>query len=154
MRIAAFDIGRVGAMVDNSCGALLASHVDLNPRAGTKHDISRPKRFAAWHLWLDLKLPHELDLIVYERPFGRGQDATRCGWGYAAVLESIAGEFGIPIRDYGPSEIKKWATGSGVADKDDMTLAARYLFDYPGDNEHEADAWCLHAYATSLTPKD
>jgi hypothetical protein len=156
--VAAFDLGGVGAMVqDNWEGLPEAQHIALDPDKRPKFKVCRPARFAAWRAWLVQRLRADLDVVIYERPFMRGQDATRCGWGYAAVLEEVAHLKGAAVLDATPGEIKLWAYGSGAAGKDEMTEAARYLLDYPGDNEHEADAWCLYHYAhdtLTLTPKD
>lgn len=86
------------------------------------------------------------DAVVYERPFARGQAATRLLWGMAGIIEALAHDYGAAVLDPTPSEIKKWAATCGGADKDAMILAANFL-GYDGDNEHEADAWCLLHYA-------
>ncbi|MDR3562030.1 MAG: hypothetical protein P4N59_11430 [Negativicutes bacterium] len=86
-----------------------------------------------------------VDTAIYERPFARGQDATRCLWGIAGILEAVATSKGCTVLEVLPSTIKKWATGSGKADKEVMTAAAVRL-GYYGQNEHEADAYCLYQY--------
>jgi Holliday junction resolvasome RuvABC endonuclease subunit len=87
-----------------------------------------------------------LDLVVYETPFARGRDATRCGWGSAGVIEAAASLAGLPVLDISVATIKKFATGSGNAPKSEMIAAAQRL-GYDGANEHIADAWCLLKYA-------
>lgn len=57
--------------------------------------------------------PHYL---IYERPFARGS-GTRVLWGYAAVAELCAHRNCIASIDELPAVLKKWATGSGSADK-------------------------------------
>ncbi len=86
-----------------------------------------------------------IDAVIYETPFARGRDATRCLWGIAGLIEAVATAAGAAVVDVQPSKIKAWATGSGKADKDAMTAAAKRM-GYAGDNEHEADAYCLLKY--------
>jgi Holliday junction resolvasome RuvABC endonuclease subunit len=92
------------------------------------------------------------ELIVYEQPFARGAAATRCLWGIAGIIEALAHNAGAACLCITPSEIKKWATGAGTADKDAMTLAA-HCMGYAGENEHEADAWCLLKFAEATIEK-
>ena len=86
------------------------------------------------------------DLVIYERPFARGQAATRLLWGMAGILEAAAYNAGAAVLCTTPAEIKKWSTGSGRASKEEMLVAARAM-GYKGDNEHEADAFCLWNFA-------
>ncbi len=111
---------------------------------GTRHC-----RLAQFQLLLESffgELPQQFDAVFYERPFARGQHATRALWGYAGVLEAMATCFQIAIIEATPKEIKKFATGNGKAEKPDMILAAQVM-GYDGDNEHEADAFCGLRYA-------
>lgn len=111
---------------------------------------SRPERLM--HLlhqldgWLNPRtVGHHGMTVAYERPFARGAYATRSLWGMAGIIEAVATRRGCAVVDVTPTELKKFATGSGKADKSAMIAAARRL-GYEGDNEHEADAWCLLQY--------
>lgn len=151
MRIAAFDLGANMSVAHNLYGS-------DDPRVS--HQLfkgTRVQRAGATWLWL-----HELfdgftrigglDAVVIERPFARGMDATRSLWGIAGLIEAAANVAGYPVFDYSPGEIKKWATGSGNAEKDAMILAA-FTMGYQGENEHEADAFCLLRFAeTQIAP--
>jgi Holliday junction resolvasome RuvABC endonuclease subunit len=87
----------------------------------------------------------EIDTVVYERPFARGLDATRSLWGMAGVVEAVATRHDCGVLDILPTTIKKWATGSGNAKKEDMILwAAAQGFN--GLDEHAADALALYRY--------
>lgn len=145
LRLVTFDLGSHMAVAHNLYGP-------DDPRVSSAHfKGTRIQRAAATWLWL-----HELfegikrlggcDAVVYERPFAKGQDATRSLWGLAGLIEARAGVDGYRVEDYTPSTIKLWTTGHGNADKNAMTLAA-YTFGYTGDDEHEADAFCLLKYA-------
>lgn len=154
-KILAFDIGSHIACAHNLYGDdVRASHYDA--------EGDRIKRAAETQGWLSELFrqacgPEALvrpDVVVYERPFARGQAATRSLWGVVGLLEACAGAWGLPVIDYTPGEIKKFATGKGDASKDDMTFAAQ-LMGYDGENEHEADAWCALRFAEeniNLTP--
>jgi Holliday junction resolvasome RuvABC endonuclease subunit len=93
-----------------------------------------------------------LDLVVYETPFARGRDATRCGWGSAGVIEAAASLAGLPVIDVAVATIKKFATRDGRASKDMMVRAAQRL-GYQGSNEHEADAFWLLKYTEENAEK-
>lgn len=144
MRIVAFDLGSNMAVAHNL-------YDDGERVAHAEFKGKRVQRAAQTWLWL-----HEVfegvaaaggcDVVVYERPFVRGQDATRSLWGIAGLIEARAGVDGYPVVDYTPSQIKEWAAGHGNANKDAMIMAA-YIRGYSGENEHEADAWCLMRYA-------
>lgn len=150
MKIAAFDLGSTYAMAWNwvrSSDPVGVVHQDLNPdRAKPKLRLERPAVLHAFNQSVSAYMLRVADVVVYERPFARGQAATRLLWGMAGVLEAKATEAGVPILDITPAEIKKWATGSGKADKTAMLDAAN-LLGYTGSNEHEADAWCLLKFA-------
>lgn len=139
MKIAAFDLGSTMAVAHNLYETPHAEH----------HFFSgdRPQRASQTLHWLEgvfaqARVRGGLDAVVYERPFARGMHATRSLWGLAGLLEALAERDGVPCIDITPKEIKKHATGGGDASKADMILCAS-LSGYPGDNEHEADAWCL-----------
>lgn len=144
LRIVAFDLGSNMAIAHNlfDDGERVEHHEFKGKRVA---------RAAATWLWLNdvfdgVKAAGGCEAVVYERPFVRGQDATRSLWGIAGLIEARAGVDGYRVVDYTPGEIKKWATGHGNADKEPMIEAAR-LTGYVGDNDHEADAWMLLRYA-------
>lgn len=109
---------------------------------------NRPEKLSAFRAWLSNTVTEFLpDAVIYERPFARGQAATRMLWGMAGQAEAVAFEHGLPIVDIDPQSIKKWATGKGNADKTLMTKTAIERFKYSRTNEHEADAICLLHFA-------
>lgn len=136
MKIVAFDLGTTWATAQNA--PLGVDHATLTG----KH---RPEKMAAFAVALAAGHWEDFDLVVYERPFARGQAATRFLWGMAGILEAAAAPY-CAIVDITPAEIKKWATGKGGSGKDPMLVAAACM-GYTGDNEHEADAFCLLKYA-------
>lgn len=143
MKLACFDLGTTWALATNQpLGEALTS-----PLAQAYHHTliggNRIAKLIGFRKILELNVRWEdYDFVVYERPFARGQAATRMLWGMAGIIESVCGEH-CGILDFTPAEIKKWATGYGNASKDAMGLAAAVRLGYTGNNEHEADAYCL-----------
>lgn len=142
-RIVAFDLGSTFAMATVIDGAL---HTEK---------ITRDSKVQLREHWLAQVMGYvgnicgqmKPELIFYERPFARGMAATRMGWGLAGVIEAVASHYNIPVLDMPPATIKKWATGSGNASKEEMTATAQMMYGYAGDDEHEADAVCALYYA-------
>jgi len=64
-----------------------------------------------------------IDLIVYEEPVARGNAARRLNQQLGAIIV-VAEECKIPHYPVNPATLKKWATGNGRADKDQMAIAA------------------------------
>lgn len=49
----------------------------------------------------------------------------------------------IPFAEVSPASLKKFTTGKGNANKDEMLAAAIRHYGYEGSNNNEADAWML-----------
>lgn len=143
MKIIALDIGSNMALAHNLRGNPCVIFREF------KGD--RAYRAAGTQTWLEdrLKMLVAADVIVYERPFNRGYDATRSSWGLAGIIEACATRAGMAVLDVENGTVKRFALGKrdirGTT-KQDM-IAAAQLMGYTGDNEHEADAWCLLQYA-------
>lgn len=92
-------------------------------------------------------LMHAPDVVAYERPFSRGLDATRSGWGYAGIVEAVSTQLGCAVLDPMNGSIRKWATGTAKksGSKDPMILKAKELTGIEVD-EHSADAICMWHY--------
>lgn len=115
-------------------------------KAGTlKH------RLGAFWGWLDAFLDaFPTDLLVFESAHHRGGAATRSGIGMQTVAILAAYRHEIPIACVHTATLKKHATGSGRAGKDEMLAAA--IRQHPTirfvDDNHVDAVWLLH-YATS-----
>lgn len=145
-KIISFDLGSTVAWADNYGDGLHWGHIE-KPQG-----MIREHWLAMVYARLDLLFTgaaQYLDAVFYERPFARGQAATRMGWGLAGVIEAVASKHNLPCLDMPPSSIKKFAAGHGKAEKSDMLASAQVLFGYEGANEHEADAVCGLHYAIS-----
>jgi Holliday junction resolvasome RuvABC endonuclease subunit len=76
--------------------------------------------------WLRDRLTEDRpSAIVYERP-GHFPSAAAAfmACGLRGILYACAASYQIPIYAYSPTELKKWATGKGTADKSAMLVAA------------------------------
>jgi len=90
-----------------------------------------------------LKEVHELekiDIMIYERPAGRHANSIIHQAKLIAVMEKFCEENKIQYRSYSATEIKKFATGKGNANKEAMIDAAITKYGYTGDDDNEADA--------------
>jgi Holliday junction resolvasome RuvABC endonuclease subunit len=112
-------------------------------------DGTRPEKLAAFEIWLEEMVDNlRPDLVVYERPFARGQAATRMGWGFAGICEAVAVNSRANVQDAEVNSVKRFWTGNGNATKDDMITAAWALGVDPR-NDHEADAIAILHYTVA-----
>lgn len=154
LKLIFFDIGSTSAFAHNVNEEIAYGQLDFNAASG------RPDRiFRSYNAFDTCLRGMVVDCVVYERPFARGQHATRSLWGQAGCLEAAAHGRGFPVLDVSPSEIKKFATGKGSASKDEMTAAAGSILAGLGQvlvappREHEADAICGLFYALANVSK-
>ncbi len=68
---------------------------------------------------------------------------------HALVLDRIADLIGPRVVKVSPASLKKWATGKGNANKDQMLLAA-VRAGAPVDDNDQADAWLLWTLGEAL----
>lgn len=170
MKIIHFDIGSNMALAHNGCGDVVV----------TEHFVatgSRQERAAQTLRWLARRAKEmreagiRFNLCHYERPFSRGFDATRCGWGLAGMVEATFGHAAV-VLDSTPQSIKSFALAkigrvpsrskTKMKSKDRVAAAAQeklwmieaaQVMGYEGDNEHEADAFCGLKYAEEFAAK-
>lgn len=91
----------------------------------------------------------EINLISYERPAGMHKSSIMVASEMVGVLKDFCIEKNITLACYSATEIKKFATGRGNANKEAMIKAARDRGYLPKD-DNEADAIFLYL----LTKKD
>lgn len=164
MNIIHFDLGSNMALAHNGCGdVVITDHFTaVGPRADRQAQILRwlVKRKSQFE-----KAGIKFKVCHYERPFARGFDATRSGWGIAGLIEGVFGNDCV-ILDSTPQSIKSFAlekigrkpsrsktkmksaerTAAALQEKLYMIEAAQAM-GYKGNNEHEADAFCGLKYA-------
>ena len=116
---------------------------------------SRGARFVELLDWLRQfnKVIYMADLIVFETPHMRGGPATRSCVGFSSMVEYFAALNGLQVDEYCPDAIKRFATGTAKASKEQMIEAARKLGYNPKD-DNEADAIHLLRLAESQGGRD
>lgn len=126
----------------------------LGKRSGvTEFQLKRGEspgmRFLRCRAWLNemLKLfSGQIDIIVYEQAHHRGGAATAVCVGLVTEVLAFAAERNIELMPVHTATLKKFATGSGRASKEDMVQAAKARGWNPED-DNEADAQLLLEYA-------
>lgn len=79
--------------------------------------------------WLDL---HKPDVVAVERVFSQYNVRTAMGTAQAGgVVALVAARRGLPVMFHTPSEVKAAVTGSGRADKAQVTTMVTRLLDLP-----------------------
>jgi crossover junction endodeoxyribonuclease RuvC len=81
-----------------------------------------------------------IDLITFERTAGFHKNAIIVQAELHGVLKIFCEENKIEYRAFSASEIKKFATGKGNANKEAMIKAAALKYGYQGKDDNEADA--------------
>ena len=90
----------------------------------------------------------EINLVSYERPAGFHKSSIMVASEMVgAFLKDLCIEIGVEYACYSATEIKKFATGKGNANKEAMIKAAIVLGFTPQD-DNEADA--IHLYNLSI----
>lgn len=120
-------------------------------------------RFGTWHLggpaipgrqlWelyhhmRDLYLEHPFDVIACEEAsFGAGASQMRTMQFHnrlRGVVEMAANKLGASILWYAPATLKKWATGSGKATKEQVMRAVETQWRVVPADDNQADAIVL-----------
>ena len=146
-----------GWAVTDDSGNILGSgvwHLADRKRTGE----SRGMRYIRFETELNRAIEQwKPSLIVHEQTLLRGGDATEIANGLKALILKAAVEHGIEVSCVHTSELKKWATGDGRAEKPAMIKAATgfRLFQWDGPEYHpliddnEADATLIALWASS-----
>jgi len=90
----------------------------------------------------------QINLVSYERPAGAYKSSIMVASEMIGVLKDLCIELNIDLACYSASEIKKFATGKGNANKEEMIKSAIKLGFNPKD-DNEADA--IHLYNLSVS---
>lgn len=78
--------------------------------------------------------------LAYELPAGRNIKPIIHSSKLIAIIEKVCVELEIEYIEFSSSEVKKFATGNGNANKEKMVEAAKKLWGYEGKDDNEADA--------------
>jgi Holliday junction resolvasome RuvABC endonuclease subunit len=106
--------------------------------------------FAALYDWLG-EQAGPFTLLAYELAHHRGGPATRLACGWQAVVQMFAARRGMaPPVAVATMTLKKWATGSGKAGKDQVEAWAEIQLGRPPIDDNEADAVAVAMWANSV----
>lgn len=119
-----------------------------------KRGESPGMRFLRCRAWLGemLKLLGGIDLICFEQAHHRGGAATACCVGLISQVQAFTAEHDIELMAVHTGELKRWATGKGNANKEEMIKAAQQRGWSPQD-DNEADAALLLEHALETIVK-
>ena len=144
MNILALDCGTKTGYATNLLNGEGSGVVDFKPKARESGGM-RFLRFASWlSEMFDLVKP---DLVCYEMPHNRGGSATEVLNGMVAIVQKECASRGIEYTTVHSATLKKFATGSGRAGKEDMIHRATEVFNKRILDDNEADALWLLEYA-------
>jgi Holliday junction resolvasome RuvABC endonuclease subunit len=145
VKILALDMATRAGWATNVYGKK-SGYVEFNQKRGESPGM-RFLRCRAWLKEMLTLLGGSIDLVVYELPHHRGGAATVVTVGLMAEVLSFAAENGIETMAVHSATLKKFATGSGRANKKDMVRAAKRLGWDDVEDDNEADASLLLGFA-------
>jgi len=90
---------------------------------------------------------HPVDLAIFERKFGSFNDSLVLQAKIDGIIQAVLAWHMIEMRNFTATEIKKFATGSGKADKAAMIEACRTRTGINPKDDNEADAVCIYLMA-------
>lgn len=90
----------------------------------------------------------KINMVVFERSAGFHMNAVIVQSEIHGVLKLFLEENRINYNAYSATEIKKFATGKGNANKEAMVKAAKEKYGYTGFDDNEADA--IHIYYKAM----
>jgi crossover junction endodeoxyribonuclease RuvC len=156
MRILGIDPGShatgYGVIERDGNRLLHVAHGTVRPRGAT----SEGRLHQLYEAILEIARHHEPDMAAVERVFVAHSARSALVLGQArGVALAALGCLGLGVTEYAPSEIKLAVTGSGRADKRQVSLMVRRLLalDRLPDDDHAADALAaaiVHAQAGTL----
>jgi Holliday junction resolvasome RuvABC endonuclease subunit len=83
---------------------------------------------------------NDIKILAYELPSGRNINPIIHSSKLICIIEKVCVELNIEYIEFSASEIKKFATGNGIAGKPLMIEFAKELWGYEGKDDNEADA--------------
>lgn len=115
-----------------------------NKRSGE----SRGMRYIRFEKCLeDVQARHGFDLVVHEQTLLRGGAATEIANGLKALVLKFAARHGVEATCVHTSELKRFATGNGKADKAEMIDACVRMSMVLPEDDNEADAVLIGLWA-------
>ena len=94
----------------------------------------------------------KIDLVVFERTAGMHKSSIIVQAELHGVLKIFCEENKLDYRAFSAKEIKTFATGKGNSGKPAMIQAAKDKYNWPGEDDNEADALHIYHLAKSYYP--
>lgn len=116
---------------------------DFSKRRGE----SNGAMFLRFRNWLSRLMDLNVKFVVYEQAHHRGGAATEICVNLTGRVQEACAEKGVEYATVHTGTLKKWACGSGKADKDQMMARAVALLGRPPLDDNEADACLMGAWA-------
>lgn len=111
---------------------------DLSCKAWEKNNIGHGCRMNRFYVRLmEFLKKHQVSWVGYEYVSGKGYGAIHHAK-LCAIIELVCFDLGIGVVHFAATSIKKFATGNGRADKDDMVIAAQPFVNVTDHNEADA----------------
>lgn len=145
--IIAIDPGNVTGVAYGSLGEQpLYTTWDFTPKPKTKKRDAEQKHIRygrLLHNLVELKFHagDKIHIICEDaQGFMKGKSAVEVSNKFRGVVEAFASYHKIPYTAIQPADLKRFATGKGVAEKTEMIEVARQRYGYTGNDDNEADA--------------
>ena len=139
LRITGLDLSFTATGISSPDGHL--ELVKTKPAPGSIGTVMRCRTIAN-AIRSELRRTETTHVVVEGFAYGRAEQAHQMG-GLGYIVRLMLVECGIPYVDVAPASLKKFATGSGNASKDQVISDAIRQFGFPGSDNNLADAWCL-----------
>jgi len=143
----------IGYCINQECGNETIMKSGANDFKGTpgKEGISYQK-YMSWLKGMVAK--YEIDTIVFEDVAGawKGREAMRYYYGFRTITIMVAQFYNLRIYSYYPGTLKKSATGSGRAKKEQVIECIKKLYpDMVIRTDDQADAVSVIHHHLSVT---
>ena len=113
-----------------------------------KRGESSGMRLLSFDKWVyEMLAKHKPEMVGYEMPHQRGGHATQLLLGMLGILHVACTKAGIEYSSVHSATLKKFATGSGRASKEQMVSLATVKFKRKIIDDNEADALHILAWA-------
>jgi len=148
MKIIALDLGtKTGWAISTPELGVISGVQVFDVKRGESPGM-RYLRFSVWMFELITQV--EPNLMAYEAPHHRGGAATEILNGFSTRIQEYCADYGIEYQSVHTGTLKKYATGSGRASKEEMIAAAQKKYpDQQIEDDNQADALCILDWATS-----
>ena len=136
---------KTGWAITRNDGSIWESGVqDFSKRRGE----SNGAMFLRFRNWLHELMTHcQLEFVAYEQAHHRGGAATEIGVNLAGRVQEQCAALGIEYAAVHTATLKKWATGSGRAEKSQMIAKVQPMLGRAPIDDNEADAVMIAAWA-------